>query len=442
MSVHDMNGSAGEGPGAPPGKTGGGEDTLKDVFGYLRNNGSNGIAINGILAWIDIQQKSTPENIWMAQAESHFADHEIDVARSALWKAASNRKDLIGAMVAHKSPGKAHKNLVDIAKAMKILKEKKMLPMLISTSDMMKKCPAFHVEKDDTNAVDIMARAKVLEESMNSFMKQQGEQMRNIVDTIGTVQGVASSNRLQVLRNNETSSRNRSASPAKRPRVDDNHDITEDTVVTRHVPSYSSVVMNSPANTRKQASSTRLRRNSTLVFGEAKTGKDDTFELLAADANLVASGVSKDATCEQLKQFLEFKGVNVTEIELISNAPERRTNTFRVAIKAADYDKAMQPEVWPYRVGVRRFIPKRPRNDWASQSANSGGNIQLESAGNHSRGQHSRDGGHSHRHSHQGVHHYQQDNRVIQFATSAPSNEQFYLPTQNRFNGLQDNVNN
>ena len=52
------------------------------------------------------------------------------------------------------------------------------------------------------------------------------------------------SNRLQVLRNNETSSRNRSASPAKRPRVDDNHDNTEDAVATR--PSYSSVVLNSP----------------------------------------------------------------------------------------------------------------------------------------------------------------------------------------------------
>ena len=79
---------------------------------------------------------------------------------------------------------------------------------------------------------------------------------------------------------------------------------------------------------------------------------DVALELLAADANLVASGVSKDATCEQLKEFIESKGVKVTEIELISNAPERRTNTFRVAIKAADYDKAMQPEVWPCRVGV------------------------------------------------------------------------------------------
>ena len=61
---------------------------------------------------------------------------------------------------------------------MKILKDKKMLPMLISTIDMMKKCPALHVEKDDTNAVDIMAKVKVLEESMNSFMKQQVQQMQ------------------------------------------------------------------------------------------------------------------------------------------------------------------------------------------------------------------------------------------------------------------------
>ena len=190
------------------------------------------------------------------------------------------------------------------------------------------------------------------------------------------------------------------------------------------------------------------------MFGEAKTGKDEALELLAADANLVASGVSKDATCEQLKEFIESKGVKVTEIELISNAPERRTNTFRVAIKAADYDKAMQPEVWPYRVGVRRFIPKRPRNDWASQSANSGGNIQRDAAGLHSHGRHSLAGNHGHhhshyhagnhnrQHSHHGVHHYQHDNNIIQFAPSAPNTEQFHLPTQNRFNGLQDNVDN
>ena len=278
-----------------------------------------------------------------------------------------------------------------------------------------------------------MAKVKVLEESMNSFMKQQGDQMRSIVDSIGNSQGSTSSNRLQVLRNNVNLTRDRSASPAKRPRIAE-HDKSDNVVVDRDVPNYASVVLNNSALTRRQPQiAPRLRKNSTLVFGEAKTGKDDAMELLAADANLVASGVSKDATGDQLKGFLENKGVNVTEIELISNAPERRTNTFRVAIKAADYDKAMNPEVWPYRVGVRRFIPRRPKSDWASQSAQSGGNILSAS---HGRQYHSLPSGHG---NHGSRNQPQHDVRV---GHGAPSNEQFYLPTQNRFNGLQDNVNN
>ena len=46
----------------------------------------------------------------MAQAESHFADPEIDIARSSLWKAANDKKALIGEMIAHKTPGKTKGN--------------------------------------------------------------------------------------------------------------------------------------------------------------------------------------------------------------------------------------------------------------------------------------------------------------------------------------------
>ena len=65
MSIADMNGGAGPGVGPPQGGDAE-DDALCDVIGYLRNIGKNGIAINGILVWMDIQQKSTPENIWMA----------------------------------------------------------------------------------------------------------------------------------------------------------------------------------------------------------------------------------------------------------------------------------------------------------------------------------------------------------------------------------------
>ena len=59
-----------------------------------------------------------------------------------------------------------------------------------------------------------------------------------------------------------------------------------------------------------------------------------------------------------------------------------RTNTFKVSIKASDYDKALRPEVWPLRVGVRLFRPKRSTQTWAQQSASIGGSIQANGGRN------------------------------------------------------------
>ena len=92
------------------------------------------------------------------------------------------------------------------------------------------------------------------------------------------------------------------------------------------------------------------------MYGTSKTSKDDHVELLAADVALVAMGVSKEASDGQLKGFLETKGINVVSVEKLTK-PEAmtRTNTFKVVVKLADYEKAMQPDIWPYRVGVRHF---------------------------------------------------------------------------------------
>ena len=57
----------------------------------------------------------------------------------------------------------------------------------------------------------------------------------------------------------------------------------------------------------------------------------------------------------------------------------------KVCIKASDYDKALKSEVWPLRVGVRLFRPKRTQT-WAQQSATIGDNVQTNSV--HSQGNH------------------------------------------------------
>ena len=54
--------------------------------------------------------------------------------------------------------------------------------------------------------------------------------------------------------------------------------------------------------------------------------------------------------------------------------PNVRTKTFKVTVKPAQYEMALSPEVWPYRVGVRHFrAPRRSDGTWSSQSGRAGG---------------------------------------------------------------------
>ena len=51
-----------------------------------------------------------------------------------------------------------------------------------------------------------------------------------------------------------------------------------------------------------------------------------------------------------------------------------RTKTFRIRVKASQYEAALKPEVWPYRVAVRHYrAPRRPDTSWSGQSVKSGG---------------------------------------------------------------------
>ena len=45
----------------------------------------NGLITNALLLWLDIQRKTTAENIWKIQALSHFTEEEITDAKNMLW---------------------------------------------------------------------------------------------------------------------------------------------------------------------------------------------------------------------------------------------------------------------------------------------------------------------------------------------------------------------
>ena len=89
-----------------------------------------------------------------------------------------------------------------------------------------------------------------------------------------------------------------------------------------------------------------------------------------------------------LKEFLVEKGINPVEVEQLTKpevVPQVRTLTFRVAVKAGEYEAALKPEIWPYRVGVRHYRPARrsdrPEAGWQGQSGRTGGHVNAEHGG-------------------------------------------------------------
>ena len=56
------------------------------------------------------------------------------------------------------------------------------------------------------------------------------------------------------------------------------------------------------------------------------------------------------------------KDLNILECKQASH-PDARTKSFKIRIKAEDYEKAMSGETWPYRVRVRPYKHFREKKE-------------------------------------------------------------------------------
>ena len=387
---------------------GGSEDqSFAEFQDYLDIHAKNGFILNGVLTWMDIQQKTTAPHVWRNQANAWFSEPEVLEAKEALWKVCENKIEVIGKLV-NRTSDRKNVSIGDIGDAMAKLKEKSLMPLLLGSSMMMQRVPCYNTtNKDDNDVSAVSTRVKALEESMNEFMKQQAGQMSNLMSSVKKISGPPNNNS-GTGNGYIQQQRDRMESISKKHKLDDEEgEVFQTPPLHPPGPRTASSFQPSgrssqptqppnlpagisplpPANTSyaqmmqthipksnqpSQEPPFRPRKQSTLLYGKAKTGKDNQTQLLAANVNLVASGVSKAATDNQLKEFLEDKGITVTEIECMTYHPEARTNTFRVAIAVADYEKALNPEVWPYRVAVRPFRPARKSREQHSMEAQFG----------------------------------------------------------------------
>ena len=441
--------------------TGGGGSVDRELFEYLGDPagpGKNGVIINGVVAWIDVVQDGPAEMVWKAQADGHFIDAEISEAKDALWKAC---REHLGDTVSRQGENKKKKEIDDISEGLKKLKSVSKVPLILATGKMMARAPPFGGISDSSSIPDVIEKVKSLEESMESFMKKQTDQIKELSEivTVSTMcqkkQVVAApgtsgltetprtkKRRLENLVEDESTdlSQRLTAPPARNYAA-----AAAAPVVKDPVPGVGGIT---PFNQSRGTPSNqqRFRKRSVLVYGNATTGKDDTEEILAADIELVATGVAKDASSDQLKEFIKAKGINVLEITKLTTFEHARTNTFKIKIRAAQYNEAMKPENWPFRVGVRHY--RQPRNtgsSWSNQAGRAGGVINQQQVGRqHQHPQeHRQQQGYQRMHQHQyQLHpaHQQQYQEPPQYLNQRYEN----LDLQNRFviEGFANDVNN
>ena len=75
--------------------------------------------------------------------------------------------------------------------------------------------------------------------------------------------------------------------------------------------------------------------------------------------------------------------LTLTKDEVLSQV---RTKTFKITVKPSQYEAALKPEVWPYRVAVRHYrAPRRQDTTWNDQSGRTGGQIDRSDQGQRQR---------------------------------------------------------
>ena len=188
---------------------GGGENDAinRDLLEYLQDKGRNGVVIDGLVAWIELEQETVAEVIYMAHAVASFTDEEVNEAKAALWKA-------------------CEKNIGETAPPRQGL--------------MVHKAPVAKGIPLDANAGDIINRVTMLENSLTTFIKQQNEQMTNLTNSIGAI-GPTPPSALNTKAFKHVKVVNLD-SPGKRKRLEENEEAVEveKDDASKH-PSYASV---------------------------------------------------------------------------------------------------------------------------------------------------------------------------------------------------------
>ena len=383
----------------------------------------NGIVMNRLLAWMEIQKDTTPPDTWQAHLKTLYTEEDILEAKNILFETVGGVDSRIGVFKKHNIK---QKHLEDLIEAVDKLWNNDEMPLLVASSHMIKTMRNYNmVDTNKENIADAINKMKEVENTLKACLKENTDQVKNLAEvvvslgqgqpqvTFGASKPVTGNRVSNMIKQNEKIG-NGGVTPSKKRKTDE--DNTDNVTAT---PTVVSGITPMPAKTKSmypplptsdrspagpptpwntvaarglgtaqhsaisQAGQDQSRGTPRAQRGAWKKslnilhGTADSHNTIAADVSLVAYGVAKDATADGLKSFLETKGVAVVECVNLTTFEHARTHCYKVTIKASEYEKATKPEIWPYRVGVRLFKQFRKREEeqisgWDAQVRNAG----------------------------------------------------------------------
>jgi hypothetical protein len=367
----------GQGGGSPP-------PGIMDLLGKF---GQKGVVISGIVTWISAQIDTQTTDAWKSLADFCLLEEEVTAAKEALRNASGDVLAILVTEFKTKRSGVGKKvTEIDALVALHAANE---MPLVLASSAQMVRCPQSWGVPATATVQDLMGKVIMLEQVVSNNIESQKEQMEQMREELVAVKRneARTPSFTQIVLNGDTPSKKRKVEEVAQAKSQESPAVKPSEISM----SYANVAGVQPLLQHllglRQQNQSRPQRN--ILFGSAKTsgeGASAQETMLAADVSLVASGVGKGCTTANLTEFLKGKGINPVEVEMLTKAEvvnEVRTLTFRIAVKPEEYEKALKPEVWPYRVAVRHYkAPKRERTagSWERQSEQSGGQINLEQA--------------------------------------------------------------
>ena len=344
----------------------------------LTKESKNGIVISGLVSWLNIQRDTNAEGIWITVALEQFNPDEVTEATKAVESVfAGDVKGLKEKIPNYSDRRKAGENkkkteLGDIRDMLKLYETLECMPVILATSEQMKRCPQFWGEQKTEDVAGIVENVKMLKQVMTSYIEGNNQQMADMRREMSSMMLVRP--RAGSILRQQPATMEPPTTPggtSKRQRVEEQGQgqgpwaeqvEQEQTWADRagqgvqHLRDQQNQGLGQVIQKilgKKSNIPTRARK----IFGNAKTteeSNDEDFEL-AADVELAVFGVRKDVTETMMIDHLKARKILVKEVKTQTRPDvleSVRTITMKVTVPASQHEAAMKPEVWPYRVGV------------------------------------------------------------------------------------------